>query len=237
MHRCALVSVFGIYHRTHTGDNSEGRLSIDGDLYTLGRILLWVDGRLLDGENAIPFDLSHLVRRLVIGPVVRLALCAEGDGVGTGLLEGDNTGAGRARGTVCRDDVRRGVRVRGGAGDGVRATVLERAAHGEDDAERHRRGEDGSHARHNRAHRVDLAGRGDDKPEDHVNHVDEPDGGIEVQAVTEHEFPVRNRLHLQGLERAGESEGERGGIEDGRRDPIDADPGVLGLGNAALALE
>jgi len=38
-----------------------------------------------------------------------------------------------------------------------------------------------------------------DEPEQNINHVHDPNGRIEVEAVTEHELPWGERLALQGL--------------------------------------
>ena len=76
-----------------------------------------------------------------------------------------------------------------------------------------------------------------DKPKEHVDHVDDPDGAVEVKAVAEHEFPWGERLDLERLDRAVEGEGKGEGVEKGGRSPVDADPVCLGTSDAALTLE
>ena len=56
-----------------------------------------------------------------------------------------------------------------------------------------------------------------DEPEEHVDHVDDPDGTVQVETITEHEFPVRDRLDLERHEGAPEGERERRGVKQGGR--------------------
>lgn len=39
-----------------------------------------------------------------------------------------------------------------------------------------------------------------DEPEKHVDHVNEPNGRVEVQAIAKHQFPCTKRFGLEGLE-------------------------------------
>jgi len=54
--------------------------------------------------------------------------------------------------------------------------------------------------------RIVVARRLNNKPEQNIDHVHDPNGRIEVKTVTEHELPWRERLALQGLN--GTIEGE-----------------------------
>jgi hypothetical protein len=42
-----------------------------------------------------------------------------------------------------------------------------------------------------------LTSRLDDEPEEDVDHVDDPDGSIEVKSIPQHELPVADRLGLE----------------------------------------
>jgi hypothetical protein len=84
---------------------------------------------------------------------------------------------------------------------------------------------------------VIWARRLEDEPETDVDHVDDPNGTVEVESITEHEVPQGERLHLEGLhgpirgERGGspiddgnapvQSETQSGGVKNGRSYPID----------------
>jgi len=127
-----------------------------------------------------------------------------------------------------------GVGGGGGGGAGKGAARDEGAADGEDDAHGHGDGEDGGHGGDDGFDGVFGAGGGDDEPEEHVDHVDDPDGAVEVQAVSEHELPVADGAFCFGFEGAGEGEGEGGGEEERGADPVDSDPVVAGAGDAAL---
>lgn len=213
------------------------RLYLSGDLHPFGALLLlFLQWRaLLNGIHTVALDLGDDLIAVLVTPVLRLCLCTETEGEGTllGVLKGEDGAAlwGSAAGA---DDVCRGVRVGVGGADSEGATVLERAADGEDDAQGHGGREYSGHAGDDRANGVDLARRLDDEPEEHVDHVHEPDGGVEIEAVAEHELPVRDLLNLERLQRALDGENEGGGVEEGRGEPVDADPVVLGRGDAAL---
>ena len=47
------------------------------------------------------------------------------------------------------------------------------------------------------ANRVLGASGLDDEPEQHVDHVDDPDGAVEVESITEHKLPIRELLDLE----------------------------------------
>ena len=53
---------------------------------------------------------------------------------------------------------------------------------------------------HNGLNGILWTGRLHDEPEEHVDHVDDPDRGVEVEAVAEHELPVREPLQTERLE-------------------------------------
>ena len=102
-------------------------------------------------------------------------------------------------------------------------------------AEGHGRREHGSHAGHDRLDGVLRPGGLHDEPEEHVHHVDEPDGGVEVEPVAEHELPVGDGLDFERAEGAGEREGKGSGVGESGGEPVDADPVVLGLSDASLS--
>jgi len=122
-----------------------------------------------------------------------------------------------------------------GAGEG--AAVGERAAHGQDDAHRHRGGEDGSHGGDDSADGIVGARGMAQEPEEHVDHVDEPDRHVEVKSVTEHELPVGDRSGLKRLERTLDGKRSGNSVQQGWRNPVDADPVVLRPCDATLTFE
>jgi len=123
----------------------------------------------------------------------------------------------------------------GGVGESEGATVFEGAADGEDDAERHGGGENGGHGCDDGTDGVVDACGANDEPEEGVGEVDEQDGAVEVQAVTEHELPWTQRAGFEGVDGAHESQTERDGIEKSGCDPVYADPGMLGTCDTSLA--
>jgi len=125
-------------------------------------------------------------------------------------------------------------RVDGGAG--IITTLGEGTADGEDDAEGHSGGKDGGHRGDSGLDGVRFVGGLDNEPKEHIDHVDDPDGAVEVEAVAEHEFPRGERLDLEGLDGPVECEGKGEGVEECGRSPVDADPVCLGASDAALAL-
>lgn len=129
------------------------------------------------------------------------------------------------------------ARSAGGRGEGKGASVVEFGADREDDAEGHGGGEDGGHGCDDGLDGVVDAGGGHDEPEDHVDHVDDPDGAVEVEAVAEHELPGGQGARLEGVDGAVQGEGEGDGVQEGGGDPVDSDPSVLGTCDAALAFE
>jgi len=111
-----------------------------------------------------------------------VAVVVRGGNVGTG---GDDMGGARRASSA------------GGVGQCERTAMGEGAADGENDTEGHGSGEDGCHARDDGFDRILNAGRFHDEPEDDIGHVDDPDGGVEVEAVTEHELPWAERFRGQ----------------------------------------
>jgi len=187
-----------------------------------------------DGEDAILIIDAALV--IVLGsPVALLAFKRKGEGGGRLLLERKDR-VGDVGLTVGGDDVSGSARVSGIArgSDGEGTTVDEGAADREDDAEGHCGREDGSHASNDSSDGILWSSGSDDEPEEHVSHVDKPDGAVEVKAVTEHELPVSHGLDIERAEGATESESEGCGVENGGGKPVEADPDMFGLGNATL---
>ena len=88
-----------------------------------------------------------------------------------------------------------------------------------------------------RPDRVVVSRGGDNEPEQDVDHIHDPNGGIEVQAITEHELPWREGLVLEGLDRTMESEDQAGSIEDRGRGPVDSHPICDRPGDAPLSWE
>ena len=105
-----------------------------------------------------------------------------------------NTGT---RGTSARKIVRGAAAGRVDGRASVVATLGEGPANGEDDAEGHCGGEDGGHRSDSGLDGVFFVGGLDDEPEEHVDHVDDPDGTIKVKAVSEHELPRREGFDLE----------------------------------------
>jgi len=88
-----------------------------------------------------------------------------------------------------------------GGGSAVEGSAISKgSADGENDAEGHCGGEDGSHGCDDSFDGICVIGGCGDEPEEHVNHVDDPDCSVEVQSITEHKLPVRNLLIVEGLE-------------------------------------
>lgn len=73
----------------------------------------------------------------------------------------------------------------------------EGATDSKDDTHRHGRGENSCHARDDGADGIVRARRGDDKPEEHVDHIHDPNRAVEVETIAEHELPVGELLHLE----------------------------------------
>lgn len=59
---------------------------------------------------------------------------------------------------------------------------------------------------------------------------------VEVEAITEHQLPVRNWLKLERLKRPVDSKNEGGGVQQSCGQPVDALPVVLGLCDASLSV-
>lgn len=72
--------------------------------------------------------------------------------------------------------------------------MSEGSPHAQDDTESHTGSEDCGHAGDDGLDRVGIACGGHDEPEEHVDHVDDPDGAVQVQTVTKHQFPWAERL-------------------------------------------
>jgi hypothetical protein len=82
--------------------------------------------------------------------------------------------------------------------------MYERPADTQDDAEGHTGRE---HSRHGGDNSLDCVvwTRGCYyKPEEHVDHVNDPNGSVEVETITKHEFPECNGSDGAGFEGAGE---------------------------------
>lgn len=101
-------------------------------------------------------------------------------------------------------------------------SVGETTADGENDTHRHGSGEDCRHGSDDGLDGISLVGRGGDEPEEHVGHVDDPDGSVKVEAIAEHEFPWGDLLDGKGLLRASEGQEEGGAVEDGGEEPVGA---------------
>jgi len=84
---------------------------------------------------------------------------------------------------------------------------------------------------------VIWARRLEDEPETDVDHVDDPNGTVEVESITEHELPGGDRLRLEGLYGPVQSETQGGGVKDGRSYPIDANPVGGRTCDTALTIE
>jgi hypothetical protein len=100
---------------------------------------------------------------------------------------------------------------------------------------------------------VIWTGRLDDEPETDVDHVDDPNGTVEVESITEHEFPWGERLRLDGLhgpicgvsmgyteiadDGPVQSETQCSGVKEGWSYPIDTNPVGGRTGDTALTIE
>lgn len=60
--------------------------------------------------------------------------------------------------------------------------------------------------------------------------------GVEVKAITEHQLPVGDGLERERLQGAVDGENHGGGVQQGGGQPVDADPVVLGAGDASLSI-
>jgi hypothetical protein len=196
-------------------------------------------GRGINGISSLLL-ISHAILIIIsMGPISVLTF-AKRNSIGSGMLlrvNGKNGAGSDVAWTWAGDDVGGSSgagRVRGG-GDGEGASVVEGAANREDDAEGHGGGENGGHAGNDGLDGIVDACWVHDEPEEHVNHVDEPDSAIEVEAIAEHEFPISDGLDLERLERTCNRKDEGGRIEESSRQPIEANPVVFGACNATLS--
>ena len=84
---------------------------------------------------------------------------------------------------------RAGIARVGSGCSGERTTMYEGPTDAQDDAQGHAGSEDGGHGSDDGLNRVRYPCRFHDEPEEHVDHVDNPDGTVKVESVAEHEFP------------------------------------------------
>jgi len=138
------------------------------------------------------------------GVLRTLSIDSDDAGLGTSV-GGEDVGSSTVGvGVDTCDTARTGVGVRaccvGGCAAVEGSSVCEWAADGEDDTEGHGGGEDGCHGGDDGLDGIGVIGWLGDEPEEHVDHVHEPDCAVEVKTITEHELPVGDLFDSKGLE-------------------------------------
>lgn len=89
------------------------------------------------------------------------------------------------------------------SGEGT--TIDKTPSNGENDSHSHSHSQNSGHGSDNSANRVLRSVWFNNEPEKHVNHVDDPDGAVQVETITKHQFPQTERFLSAGLEGADES--------------------------------